>query len=42
MSTEGTNDLDEKEKQKKKIAIKFHLEWVTTAQIHGRNKKKGI
>lgn len=38
MSTERTNDLDEKEKQEKN-AIKFHLEWVTTAQIQGRNKK---
>lgn len=42
MSTEGTSDLDEKEKQKKKNAIKFRLERVTTAQIHGRNKKKEI
>lgn len=41
MSTEGTSDLDEKEKQKKN-AIKFRLERVTTAQIHGRNKKKEI
>lgn len=30
MSSEGINDLDEKEKQKKN-AVKFHLEWVTTA-----------